>query len=68
MEQMRWVDFYKLSMDKKREKVKDEPLLITADGQEAFIALSLEKYHAHIQSLPGGRMVRIEGVLYREIK
>jgi len=46
----------------------DEPTMLVADGVEVFVAMRIEEYYSREKSNPQGRMVRLNGVLYREMK
>ena len=68
MKRVKWSDFKNRSI---RDIEITEPTVITADGDDVFVVMSLENYYAMlpVNSNPPRqpRMVRIQGILYREV-
>lgn len=60
-----------LSMEQKRELLEQGPIIQTGDGNDALVEMKAEDYFALCPAtqVPGRnpRMMRIDGVLFREV-
>lgn len=67
---VRWIDFYDIPAGRHHE-VLTEPTILTVEGVETCVVMTIEQLLAMKAVNPNPsrqpRMVRVEGILYREV-